>query len=234
MAIGRFARQPITPPLHFSTAPFRFFTPVGQYPIVIQALRSHFRAMQHNTLTFPSLPSAGGERDLAFNVVIAYEDFETGKNAKKTYDFLVEHLGDECAFNNQMWKFDVLSLPKLREMAIGDATQADIIIISAHGTNDLPSQVKTWIEQSITGKPHAIALVGLFDTESCQNHSCEYLAEVARRGGMEFFSQPGVWPGGEKGATIAAPEGHRADKTISVLAELVQQDSNNSQRRTND
>src|SRR5262245_65262142 len=99
-----------------------------------------------NTLNFPSLRSTGGEGDLTFNVVIAYEDFETGKNAKKTYDFLVEHLGHECVFSNQMWKFDVLTLPKLKEMAISDAREADIIIISAHGNNDLPPQVKAWIE----------------------------------------------------------------------------------------
>ena len=33
-----------------------------------------------------------------FNVVIAYEDFETGKHAKKTYDYLAEHLGRDCRF----------------------------------------------------------------------------------------------------------------------------------------
>jgi hypothetical protein len=197
---------------------------------VIPVPRFHFLAMQ-NTLTFPSLRSTGGESDPTFNVVIAYEDFETGKNAKKTYDFLVEHLGNECVFSNQMWKFDVLSLPKLKEMAIGDAKEADIIIISAHGNNDLPPQVKGWIEQSLAEKLHAIALVGLFDSESyVQNHASAYLAGVARRGGMEFFSQPGVWPGVDKGAAFVAVEGHRADKTISVLAEMVQQDSSNSHR----
>jgi hypothetical protein len=180
-----------------------------------------------NTLTFPSLRPTGGESDPTFNVVIAYEDFETGKNAKKTYDFLVEHLGDECVFSNQMWKFDVLSLPKLKEMAITDVREADIIIVSAHGDNDLSVPVKEWIEQWLAEKPHAIALVGLFDAESyLQNLSSTYLADVARRGGMEFFSQPGVWPG-EKRAALAA-EGDRADRTISVLAEMVQQDSNNS------
>ena len=182
-----------------------------------------------NMVTLPSLRPARGETDPTFNVVIAYEDFETGKNAKKTYDFLVEHLGEECVFSNQMWKFDVLSLPKLREMATGDAREADIVIISAHGSNDLPTQVKEWIEQWLAAKPHAIALVGLFDAESyLQNLSSAYLADVARRGGMEFFSQPGVWPGGEKGTAAAPAEGDRADRTISVLAEMVQQDSNSS------
>ena len=45
-----------------------------------------------------------------FNVVMAYEDFDTGKRAMRTYDYLVQHLGDECLFKNQMWKFDVLAV----------------------------------------------------------------------------------------------------------------------------
>ena len=109
-----------------------------------------------NTLTFPPLKSAEREAAPAFNVVIAYEDFETGKNAKKTYDFLVEHLGHECEFNNQMWKFDVLALPKLKEIAARDAAEADIIIIAAHGTCELPSEVKSWIDRWLREKPRAI------------------------------------------------------------------------------
>jgi len=58
-------------------------------------------------------------------VVIAYEDFETGKQAKRTFDFLAEQLKDECQFTNQMWKFDVLNIPKLREMAAKDAAGAE-------------------------------------------------------------------------------------------------------------
>ncbi len=180
-----------------------------------------------NTLTFPSLSSTGTESCPAFNVVIAYEDFETGKQAKKTYDYLVEHLGDECAFTNGMWKFDVLAVPKLREMAAKDAAGADIIILSMHGTNDLPRDVKSWIELWLTEKGNAIALVGLFGNvnDARENPTRAYLAEVARRGRMEFFCQPGVWPGeGNEGSLWNGNYRGINSKAFSLLTGVVQQE----------
>src|ERR1051325_527110 len=98
------------------------------------------------SLSYSRIGSPDLQANPLINVVIAYEDFETGKHAKKTYDFLVEHLSEQCRFINQMWKFDVLSIPKLREMAAKDAAMADIVIVSCHGAEDLPADVKAWIE----------------------------------------------------------------------------------------
>jgi len=149
--------------------------------------------MQH-TLIYPPLGSSELGANASFNVVIAYEDFESGKHAKKTYDFLTENLGGDYHFRNQMWKFDVLGIPKLREMAAKDAAAGDIIIISCNGGNELPRAVKDWIELWLAEKSGAIAIVALFDRP--QDHLFQtreirdYLAAVARRGHIEFFSQP--------------------------------------------
>ncbi|MBC8094741.1 MAG: hypothetical protein H7Y43_02905 [Akkermansiaceae bacterium] len=148
-----------------------------------------------NTLSFLPLTPAESGVNSTFNVVIGYEDFETGKHGKKTFDFLVENLGEECQYNNQMWKFDVLAVSKLREMAAKDAAVADIVIVSAHGKNDLPKEVKAWLELWVTQKIRAIALVGLFDKEDyADNPACSYLAGIAERAHIDFFSQPGLWP----------------------------------------
>jgi len=151
-----------------------------------------------NTLLYPPMSSSDLEANPTFNVLIAYEDFESGKQAKKTYDFLVENLGQECQFNNQMWKFDVLAVPKLREMAARDAEMADIIMISCQGGQDLQPHVKQWIDAWRIERTNAIALVALFQSAE-QNTgqtrlSREYLADVARRGAMGFFAQPDQWP----------------------------------------
>ena len=93
-----------------------------------------------------------------------------------------------------MWKFDVLGIPKLREMAAKDAAQADIVIISCHGHNDLPVEVKAWIELWLAENSSAIALVALFDSPPMDPQQTDsirdYIAAVARRGQMEFFAQP--------------------------------------------
>jgi hypothetical protein len=150
------------------------------------------------TLNLLPVDSPEVESDPTFNILITYEDFETGKYAKETYDFLAQNLGGECELTSQMWKFDVLSIPKLRSIAVHDATQADIILISSHG-DPLPDHVLKWAESWITEGTQALALVVLFDRPETQSRSLnsvrEYLAEVAKRGHMEFFAQPNFWPG---------------------------------------
>jgi len=178
-----------------------------------------------STLTFPSFGPSDLEVNPTFNVVVAYEDFETGKRAKKTYDYLAEHLGHECPFTNQMWKFDVLAVPKLRAMAAKDAAAADIIIIASHGTNPLPAEVRLWIELWLGETGRAIALVALFDSlDSCEADLVRaYLASVAGRGKMEFFSQPGLWPGRKEEAHSNDDAWEKHEKAFSVLAGVVEE-----------
>jgi len=151
--------------------------------------------MRH-TLTRPPLPLVEADSGPPFNVLIVYEDFEAGKHAKHTYDYLVENLGKQCQLTNQMWKFDALSIPKLREIAVRDATMADIIIISSHG-DQLPDCVTSWFESWLMEGAEALALVALFDPPASLSGAAEmkaYFSSVAKRGGMEFFAQPDEWP----------------------------------------
>ena len=135
----------------------------------------------------------------SFNVVIVYEDFETGKHARKTYDYLTHHLGGDCQFSNEMWKFDVLAIPRLREQAVRDVRMADIIIVSCHGGSPLPPEVRSWIDLWLSEEVNSIALVALFDSPLDASPETQkvraYLADVAKRGNMEFFAQPDRWPG---------------------------------------
>lgn len=135
-----------------------------------------------------------GENQFAFNVVIAYEDFAAGKHAKETYDYLVNELGEDYEFNNQMWKFDVLNHPKMQEMAVKDATRADLIIISTHGSGELPPEVKSWIGEWMTQKSRAKGLAVLVNDANRKRMSPtavnSYLKAVAREAQMDFFAQP--------------------------------------------
>ncbi len=145
----------------------------------------------------PSKP-ADLESDSAFSVVVAYQDVEMGKHAQGTCDFLMESLAGECRFISKMWRFDALAVPSLRDLAAKDAALADLIFVSSHGREELPADVKAWIELWLGRKSTAFALVGLFGDEgkdAALVHSVQdYLAWVAKRGEMEFFAQPDVWP----------------------------------------
>ena len=63
-----------------------------------------------------------------FNVVIRYEDFGTGRRAKKGLDYVAEELGNDLEFRQSMWRLGVLEEPKLHAM-VGrlDRDSLDII-----------------------------------------------------------------------------------------------------------
>ena len=150
------------------------------------------------TLSVPQVSVSPPEGSPSFKVVIAYEDLEAGKHAKRTYDFLTQNLGTECEFSNQMWKFDVLGISKLREIAAKDAAVADVLMISSRGDLGLPTGVKVWIESWLAQGTRAIALVALFHPGFENSRTVRaYLADVARRGGLGFFAQPDQWPGND-------------------------------------
>jgi len=187
-----------------------------------------FGGMQREISSSLSLDSSDPDADPTFNVLIAYDDFEAGKHAKKTYDFLVEHLGEECEFANQMWKFDVLGIPKLREIAARDANAADIIIISCHVVSELSAEFKAWAELWLQSKCNAIALVALLDCPfglTSEAHDIRnYLADIARRGEMEFFCEA------ENATHRPMDDSKRLSAlgTVSVLANIVERDTASS------
>jgi hypothetical protein len=174
------------------------------------------------SLSLPAFGSSDGESNPALNVVIAYEDLETGKRAMKTYEFMVQQLGEEWLFANQMWKFDVLAVPKLKEIAAKDAAAAEIIIVSAHEGHELPPQVKAWIDLWLSYNTEASALVGLFDGNTEANTVRTYLADVARRAQIEFFCQPGIWPGSSVTRSASTNAQPLNEKTFAFLTNATQ------------
>jgi len=127
-----------------------------------------------------------------FKVVVIYEDGPAGRRAKHFYDKLIHELEEECAFSLQLWSFQVLAIPELRESAVESAAQADFVILSLHGKAGLPVDIREWIEtwsKLIIGKgPVLIALVDKSTTRGGTNDSAlAYLKGVAKRTEVDFF-----------------------------------------------
>ena len=183
-----------------------------------------------NKMRLPSQVAVEKDSNSPFDIVIAYENFETGKQAVRLYDTLVDRLGKECHFSNQMWKFEVLGIPKLREMAANDVMTAEIVIIACRGT-ELSDDVKAWIELwvgEVRNRP--LALVALFDcppndavlTRDTRN----YLESVALRGQMEFFVQPDeASPARRLTDPFTFNRSAPTDLALSALAGVVQRDA---------
>ncbi|MHB8519479.1 MAG: hypothetical protein ACYDH9_01860 [Limisphaerales bacterium] len=162
-----------------------------------------------------------------FNVVLVYEDFPAGVRAKQTLDRLLHDLDPQFVYNSKIWKFDILQISQLRELAAQDAADADLIILAACGTTELPAGVKCWINLWLAraGRSRR-ALVSLLDnrTEPATNRGsiCSYLREIAQKGHMDFFCQEADWPNEETRSYLAKLR-QDAVKKPSMMEEILRQ-----------
>src|SRR5262249_16701684 len=131
----------------------------------------------------------------ALNIVVVYEDFFTGAYAIRTVERLFQHgnKGRDLRIEN-LWQFDLLDNPKLREIAAAEAAKADLVIICARGSRELPSSIKRWLQQWLGKRADGqVAMVTLLDDSSQDVHQRSrlelYLEECAHRAGMGFFVQ---------------------------------------------
>jgi hypothetical protein len=91
-----------------------------------------------------------------------------------------------------MWLLTELQTSQLRAIAAGEAAAADLVIISVHHAETLPSEVKRWIQAWLKQRGSRPAvLLALFDPLYLGTSGSiqVYLREVARRGNMEFLAR---------------------------------------------
>lgn len=127
-----------------------------------------------------------------FKVVIVYEDVTTGRRAKLFYDKLIHELKNDCVFSLQLWSFQVLAIPEIRESAADSIAQADFVILSLHGKAGIPARMRLWIEawsSQLPGRgPALIALVDKSMEQNGQNAlTLAYLRGVAQTNRAAFF-----------------------------------------------
>jgi hypothetical protein len=91
-----------------------------------------------------------------------------------------------------MWLLSQLRIPRLRDIAAGEAALADFILVSVHYAERLPAEVESWIELWLQEKGRrAVLLSALLDPVYEGNSSAiqVWLKEAADRGQMEFLAE---------------------------------------------
>ena len=124
--------------------------------------------------------------------VAAYEDRATDSRVSEFCRALARHLGCEFEIVRQMWLLSELRLPRLREVAAGEAASADLVIVSIHNCPQVPQEVARWIELSLgrEGKCPAL-LLGFLDPEH-EGDSAPlraFLAQAAFKAKLELLVQ---------------------------------------------
>ena len=140
----------------------------------------------------PEMLSGSRSTPTPFNVVIMYEDFATGKRAKRGLDYVAEELGNDLEFRHSMWRLDVLQDPKVSVLAAPALAEADLVIISLRGDGQLSAKIRALIDERLAQTAiHDCALVALFESAASATRSSVYacLANLARRHRLDFFEQ---------------------------------------------
>ena len=138
------------------------------------------------------MPAGDRSSPTPFNVMIIYEDCGTGKLAKQGLDYVTDELGDDLEFRHTMWRFDILEDPKLNLLATPALAEADLLIISFRGEEQLPAEIHVLIGTWLAEKANCdCALVALFEGPASVTDNSVYtcLANLARQHGLDFFEQ---------------------------------------------
>jgi len=123
-------------------------------------------------------------------LLATFEDSVTGKRVKDFCQGLSRNLGQRCQIIEHVWLFSTFRLRELQEIAAEEASASDLVILSVHQAEDLPDEVKSWIELWLSHKgARPAVLLALLDPahEEVPGPTQAYLRDVARRGGMDFL-----------------------------------------------
>jgi hypothetical protein len=173
-------------------------------------------------------------------ILVAYEDPESGYRAKEILERLNLMVGHDLDIRSTMWKFNVLLFPPLNSMAVGDAAEADIIIIATGPKGELPRGVQEWINHWLSNKQRRpSAMASLIADEILEEDAqaveppavSAYLREVCRKGNLDFISlrsqgENDIFEGaietapGKESGRMAAP-GHPSSSLCWDLPEIV-------------
>jgi hypothetical protein len=164
-------------------------------------------------------------RNPAFRILTAYEDIAAGIRAREMSKQLAAELKPELQISHNVWRFELLGHPQLREYASADAVEADLVIISAHGDEELPGHVKAWIGSWLNQRRKGpCALVALLDQEEIVPGIlpplCVWLRRMAEKGHMDFFCKTGNWAEQDFDYIIDTIH-RRAESRSAVLEEIL-------------
>ncbi len=148
--------------------------------------------MQETLYHKPSLCGKMAPFKPIFKLFIACEDHAAFLQAKRVQDQLEMLCGKDFEITCEMWNFALLRHERLREYAVKEAAEAEMIVISLRCNSELPPHVKCLMEslpaRSQAGQAALVALLGPKKLTRMTRHPhLVYLRQIAESLGLDFF-----------------------------------------------
>jgi hypothetical protein len=124
----------------------------------------------------------------ALSVLLVYEDSDTGLRAMHVLDNLPREVLPDQAITTRLWRCDLLRAGLLREQAAIEAAGSDVIVLSVHGGDELPLEVRQWLvrwgEQK-EDRPYAMGV--LLDARQGPDPIREYVENLVAGEEVDLF-----------------------------------------------
>ena len=95
--------------------------------------------------TAAAVASYRPEKTPALKFLLVYEDSETGLRAKKIMNRLVAPRADGMDSKPVLFRFELLSMREIWELAATESQAVNMLVLSAHSSISVPTEVKSWI-----------------------------------------------------------------------------------------
>src|SRR5947209_3790668 len=90
-----------------------------------------------------ALKPCAAEEEKALKFLLVYEDSGTGVRAREVMNQLVQGVHDEANSKPVMFRFELLRMKEIWELAANESQTVDVLVIAAHDGGSVPVEVKS-------------------------------------------------------------------------------------------
>lgn len=128
-----------------------------------------------------------------FRIVIIYENVVSAARALRACEVLRSEIPHDAAFEINVWKMSGLAVSESRIPSAWAAARADVVIVSASGSEEQPAHLPVWVDewlsQSAAAGSALFTLLGDHATPGAISFA-SWLREKTSSNGIDFFSHP--------------------------------------------
>jgi hypothetical protein len=127
-------------------------------------------------------------------VFTVYEDYESGRRAKKVFEIL-DRGSVVFSFMLNLWKSDILKLPNIRSQVAEETAAADIVIIAAQNSSALTPELSRWLTEWLAIIPRQPRVLLAFSGDgtpspfnTSETNATKELGRMAEQAGIKFHA----------------------------------------------
>jgi hypothetical protein len=155
--------------------------------------KTHTTAMDQLLDQVSEIASTAESPNRPFRIVIIYENVVSAARALRACEVLRSEIPHEAGLEINVWKISGLCLSESLIPSASAAARADVVIVSASGSEEqpahLPLWVDAWLKQSAAKGSALFTLLGDHATPGAISFA-SWLREKTSRHGIDFFSHP--------------------------------------------